>query len=151
MDVRENKKTVWETNGPLETSRLAYCLGQQAQPGQVYGLDGDLGAGKTVFAQGFASGLGIEGPVNSPTFTILQVYEGGRCPLYHFDVYRIGDISEMEEIGYEDCFYGEGVSLIEWGDLIEEILPDHYVKVTISRDLEKDIDYRKICLEKIGD
>ena len=125
--------------------------GELAKPGTVIALTGDLGVGKTVFTQGLAAGLGIEEPVSSPTFTIVQVYEGGRLPFYHFDVYRIGDVEEMEEVGYEDCFYGEGVSLIEWGDLIEEILPDHYVKVTISRDLEKDIDYRKICLEKIGD
>ena len=124
-----------ETYSPEETFAFARETGAKTGPGEVFVLTGDLGAGKTVFTQGFAAGLAVTEPVNSPTFTILQVYEGGRCPLYHF----------------EDCFYGEGVSLIEWGDLIEEILPDHYVKVTISRDLEKDIDYRKICLEKIGD
>ncbi|MCI9183479.1 MAG: tRNA (adenosine(37)-N6)-threonylcarbamoyltransferase complex ATPase subunit type 1 TsaE [Lachnospiraceae bacterium] len=146
MDVRENKKTVWETNGPLETSRLAYCLGQQAQPGQVYGLDGDLGAGKTVFAQGFASGLGIEGPVNSPTFTIMQQYEDGRLPLYHFDVYRIGSLEEMEEVGYEDCFYGDGVCLVEWSDLIEGLLPKEAVRIRIEKDLSRGFDYRRILV-----
>lgn len=140
---------VIETCSPQETFAFAREMGEKADPGEVFVLTGDLGAGKTVFTQGFAAGLGVTEPVNSPTFTILQVYEGGRCPLYHFDVYRIGDISEMEEIGYEDCFYGEGVSLIEWGDLIEEILPEHYVKVTILRDMEKDFDYRKISLERI--
>ena len=103
--------------------------------------------GKTVFTQGLAKGLGIEEPVNSPTFTIVQVYEEGRLPLYHFDVYRIGDIEEMDEIGYEDYFYGEGVCLIEWADLIREILPEQMCRVTIEKDLEKGFDYRKITLE----
>ena len=116
-------------------------------PGMVISLTGDLGVGKTVFTQGLAKGLGIEEPVNSPTFTIVQVYEEGRLPLYHFDVYRIGDIEEMDEIGYEDYFYGEGVCLIEWADLIREILPEQMCRVTIEKDLEKGFDYRKITLE----
>lgn len=103
-----------ETYSPEETFQAGKRLGEQAGKGQVYCLDGDLGVGKTVFTQGFAKGLGIQSDVNSPTFTIIQQYEEGRLPLYHFDVYRIGDISEMDEIGYEDCFYGEGVCLIEW-------------------------------------
>ena len=102
-----------------------------------------------MFTQGLAEGLGITEAVNSPTFTILQSYEEGRIPFYHFDVYRIGDISEMDEIGYEDCFYGEGVSLIEWADLIHEILPEHYTQITILKDLEKGFDYRKILIEEI--
>ena len=118
-----------------------------AKPGMVISLTGDLGVGKTVFTQGLAKGLGIEEPVNSPTFTIVQVYEKGRLPLYHFDVYRIGDIEEMDEIGYEDYFYGEGVCLIEWADLIREILPEQMCRVTIEKDLEKGFDYRKITLE----
>ena len=113
----------------------------------VISLTGDLGVGKTVFTQGLAKGLGIEEPVNSPTFTIVQVYEEGRLPLYHFDVYRIGDIEEMDEIGYEDYFYGEGVCLIEWADLIREILPEQMCRVTIEKNLEKGFDYRKITLE----
>ena len=124
-------------------------MGQEAVPGQIVCLNGDLGVGKTVFTQGFAQGLGIDEPVNSPTFTIVQQYDEGRLPLYHFDVYRIGDISEMDEIGYEDCFYGDGVSLIEWADLIREILPDHYTQITILKDLEKGFDYRKILIEEI--
>jgi len=108
-----------------------------------------LGVGKTVFTQGVAKGLGIEGPVNSPTFTIVQIYEEGRIPFYHFDVYRIGDVEEMEEIGYGDCFYGEGLCLIEWANLIEEILPEHYQCITIEKDLEKGFDYRKITIETI--
>lgn len=130
-----------------DTYELGEKIGQMAKPGMVISLTGDLGVGKTVFTQGLAKGLGIEEPVNSPTFTIVQVYEEGRLPLYHFDVYRIGDIEEMDEIGYEDYFYGEGVCLIEWADLIKEILPEQMCRVTIEKDLEKGFDYRKITLE----
>ena len=140
---------ILETNSPQETFSAGRQLGEKAFPGQVITLTGDLGVGKTVFTQGLAKGLGIEEPVNSPTFTIVQVYEEGRLPLYHFDVYRIGDIEEMDEIGYEDYFYGEGVCLIEWADLIREILPDHYTQITILKDLEKGFDYRKILIEEI--
>ena len=130
-----------------DTYELGEKIGQMAKPGMVISLTGDLGVGKTVFTQGLARGLGIEEPVNSPTFTIVQVYEEGRLPLYHFDVYRIGDIEEMDEIGYEDYFYGEGVCLIEWADLIREILPEQMCRVTIEKDLKKGFDYRKITLE----
>ena len=130
-----------------DTYELGEKIGQMAKPGMVISLTGDLGVGQTVFTQGLAKGLGIEEPVNSPTFTIVQVYEEGRLPLYHFDVYRIGDIEEMDEIGYEDYFYGEGVCLIEWADLIREILPEQMCRVTIEKDLEKGFDYRKITLE----
>ena len=130
-----------------DTYELGEKIGQMAKPGMVISLTGDLGVGKTVFTQGLAKGLGIEEPVNSPTFTIVQVYEEGRLPLYHFDVYRIGDIEEMDEIGYEDYFYGEGVCLLEWADLIREILPEQMCRVTIEKDLEKGFDYRKITLE----
>ena len=109
-------------------------------------LTGELGVGKTVFTKGLAAGLGIEEPVSSPTFTIVQIYEGGRLPFYHFDVYRIGDVEEMEEIGYEDYVYGNGVSLIEWADLIADILPEHYTKITIEKDLEQGFDYRRISI-----
>ena len=138
---------VIETRSSEETFALGEKLGREAKPGQIYTLNGDLGTGKTVFTQGFAAGLGITEPVNSPTFTILQVYEEGRMPFYHFDVYRIGDVEEMDEIGYEDCFYGEGVCLIEWAELIEEILPENVIVVTIEKDLEQGFDYRKITLE----
>ena len=130
-----------------DTYELGEKIGQMAKPGMVISLTGDLGVGKTVFTQGLAKGLGIEEPVNSPTFTIVQVYEEGRLPLYHFDVYRIGDIEEMDEIGYEDYFYGEGVCLVEWADLIREILPEQMCRVTIEKNLEKGFDYRKITLE----
>lgn len=137
-----------ETYSPEETFQAGKRLGEQAGKGQVYCLDGDLGVGKTVFTQGFAKGLGIQSDVNSPTFTIIQQYEEGRLPLYHFDVYRIGDISEMDEIGYEDCFYGEGVCLIEWASLVEEIIPETAIEIRIEKDLEKGFDYRKITMEE---
>ena len=131
-----------------DTFAFGKKLGEAAEPGTVYTLVGDLGVGKTVLTQGLAEGLGITEAVNSPTFTILQVYEEGRLPLYHFDVYRIGDISEMDEIGYEDCFYGQGVTLIEWSELIREILPEHVTEVTIEKDMEKGFDYRRIRVEE---
>ena len=134
---------------PEETYALGKSLGEAAKPGDVICLNGDLGVGNTVFTQGFADGLAITEPVNSPTFTIVQEYHDGRLPLYHFDVYRIGDISEMDEVGYEDYFFGEGVCLIEWSNLIEEILPDHMTSVTIEKDLQKGFDYRKITVEEI--
>ncbi len=138
-----------ETNSPEETFALGRQIGEQAKPGEVYTLIGDLGVGKTVFTQGLAAGLGITEAVNSPTFTIVQVYEDGRIPFYHFDVYRIGDVEEMDEVGYEDYVYGEGVSLIEWANLIEEILPEHYRRITIEKNPEKGFDYRKITIEEV--
>ncbi|MBO5292053.1 MAG: tRNA (adenosine(37)-N6)-threonylcarbamoyltransferase complex ATPase subunit type 1 TsaE [Lachnospiraceae bacterium] len=138
-----------ETNSPEETFALGEELGRQAEAGDVYTLIGDLGVGKTVFTQGVARGLGIEEPVSSPTFTIVQVYEEGRLPFYHFDVYRIGDIEEMDEIGYEDYFYGDGVSFIEWANLIQDILPEKRTRIQIEKDLEKGFDYRKITIEEL--
>ena len=117
-------------------------IGMNAKPGQIFTLTGDLGVGKPVFTQGVAAGLGITEPVNSPTFTIIQEYEDGRLPFYHFDVYRIGDLEEMEEIGYDDYFFGQGICLIEWAELIEEILPEKRIEVTIEKDLEKGFEYR---------
>lgn len=139
---------VYETGKPEETFDLGRIMGLEAAPGTVYCLEGGLGVGKTVFIQGFAVGLGIRGPVNSPTFTILQQYEDGRMPLYHFDTYRIGDVEEMEEVGYEDCFYGEGVCLIEWPSLIKEILPAEALWIRIEKDLEKGFGYRRITVEE---
>ena len=135
-----------ESFSEKETYELGQKLGRQAAAGQVITLIGDLGVGKTVFTQGLAAGLGITEPVSSPTFTIVQIYEEGRLPLYHFDVYRIGDVEEMDEIGYEDYFYGEGVCLIEWANLIEEILLEHLTEVQIEKDLEKGFDYRRITV-----
>ena len=145
------KETVYETFSAAETQALGKKIGETARPGDVYTLVGDLGVGKTVFTQGIADGLGITEPVSSPTFTIVQVYEEGRMPFYHFDVYRIGDIEEMDEIGYEDYFYGEGLCMIEWANLIEEILPDKRYDVTIEKDLEKGFDYRKITIKEHED
>ena len=134
----------------LYTSTFAVgkSLGEKAFPGQVLTLTGDLGVGKTVFTQGLAEGLGIEEPVNSPTFTIVQVYEEGRLPFYHFDVYRIGDIEEMDEVGFEEYVMGEGVSLIEWANLIEEILPERRTNILIEKDLTQGFDYRRITIEE---
>lgn len=137
---------VIETNNEKETYSFGYRLGEKAKAGQVFTLIGDLGVGKTVFTKGLAAGLGVTEPVSSPTFTIVQIYEEGRLPFYHFDVYRIGDVEEMDEIGYEDYIYGSGVSLIEWADLIGEILPEHYTEVKIEKDMEKGFDYRRIKL-----
>ena len=139
---------VIETWTPEETFQLGKELGERAKAGDVYTLNGDLGVGKTVFTQGVAAGLGIEEPVNSPTFTIVQEYEEGRIPFYHFDVYRIGDVEEMEEIGYQDYFYGEGLCMIEWATLIEEIIPANAKQIKIEKDLEKGFDFRRITIEE---
>ncbi|MCC8140405.1 MAG: tRNA (adenosine(37)-N6)-threonylcarbamoyltransferase complex ATPase subunit type 1 TsaE [Lachnospiraceae bacterium] len=141
---------IFETYSAQETFALGQKTGREAKPGTVIALIGDLGVGKTVFTQGVAAGLGVTGPVNSPTFTIMQVYEEGRLPFYHFDVYRIGDIEEMDEIGYEDCFYGKGVCLIEWADLIGELLPVDACRVKIEKNLEKVLDYRRIIMEGLA-
>lgn len=140
---------VIESFSPEDTLKLGREMGRNAQPGDVYTLIGDLGVGKTVFTQGIAEGLEIEESICSPTFTIVQVYEEGRMPFYHFDVYRIGDIEEMDEIGYEDYFYGEGLCMIEWANLIEEILPSTRKEITIEKDLEKGFDYRKITIKEV--
>ena len=140
---------VIESYSAQETTELGKKLGQQAKPGEVYTLVGDLGVGKTVLTQGIAEGLGITEAIGSPTFTSVQVYEEGRMPFYHFDVYRIGDIEEMDEIGYEDYFYGEGLTMIEWANLIEEILPAKRKEITIEKDLEKGFDFRRITITEI--
>lgn len=138
-----------DSNSSDETYQLGFRLGSKAEKGEVYCLNGDLGVGKTVFTQGFAKGLGIIEPVNSPTFTIIQEYEGTGLPFYHFDVYRISDIEEMDEIGYEDYFYGNGVCLIEWSELIEELLPKNRTLICIKKDLQKGFDYREITIEEL--
>ncbi len=140
---------IYETYSAEETAKLGKRIAQQLQPGSVCALVGELGVGKTVFTQGLAQGLGITEPVCSPTFTIVQVYEEGRIPFYHFDVYRIADLQEMEEIGYEEYFYGSGVTLVEWADLITELMPLSYQKITIEKDLEKGFDYRRILVEQV--
>ena len=144
--MQDKKVIEFETFSPEETLELGRKLAREARPGDVYTLVGDLGVGKTVFTQGIAQGLGIEEPICSPTFTIVQVYEEGRMPFYHFDVYRIGDIEEMDEIGYEDYFYGEGLTMIEWANLIEEVWADDCREVAIERDVGKGFGYRKITI-----
>ena len=141
------QKITIETFDQKETYALGQRLGEKARPGMIVTLDGDLGAGKTLFAQGVAAGLGITEPVNSPTFTILQEYTDGRMPMYHFDVYRIEEPEEMDEIGYEDCFFGEGISLVEWADMIDELIPAEAVRIRLERVPEKGDNYRKITIE----
>ena len=139
-----------ETFSPEETFAFGEELGKNARPGQVYTLIGDLGVGKTVLTQGIAKGLGIDEAICSPTFTIVQEYHTGRMPFYHFDVYRIGCVEEMDEIGFDDYVYGEGLTMIEWANFIEEILPDHFWQIMIEKDLEKGFDYRMITVEEVG-
>lgn len=136
-----------ETFSADETYKAGFNMGRAARAGQIFCLEGDLGVGKTVFTQGFAKGLDITEPINSPTFTIVQEYTEGRIPLYHFDVYRIGDVSEMDEIGYEEYFFSDGVCLVEWGNLIKELLPENTIYITISKNLEKGFDYRSITVD----
>lgn len=138
---------VYESNSVEETMQLGEELGKKARPGEVYTLSGELGAGKTAFAKGFAKGLGIKEPITSPTYTIVQVYYGQRMPFYHFDVYRVGSPEEMFEIGCEEYFYGNGVCLIEWAELVKEILPENIRKIKISKSLLKGVTYRKIVVE----
>lgn len=142
------KTDIIESFSEKETFETGFRLGKECKAGDIILLDGDLGVGKTVFTKGFGKGLGIEETISSPTFTIMQIYEEGRLPLYHFDVYRIADIEEMDEIGYEDYFFGEGVCLIEWATLITEIIPDKHLKVEIEKDIEKGFDYRKIKITR---
>lgn len=137
-----------ETFSAKETFDVGQKLASQALPGEVYCLLGDLGVGKTVFTQGFAKGLGIDEAVSSPTFTIIQEYEEGRLPFYHFDVYRISDPEEMDEIGFEDYIYGQGVCLIEWANLIKELIPPFAKTIIIEKDLDKGFDYRKIIIKE---
>lgn len=135
-----------ESNNSMDTYNLGKSLGEKANPGDVFTLVGDLGVGKTVFAQGFAAGLGVSDYINSPTFTILQVYDDARIPMYHFDVYRIEDSEEMYEVGLDEYLYGDGVCLIEWADMIKELIPEKHIRVEIEKDLEKGFDYRKITV-----
>lgn len=135
---------IYETHSAGETFELGRSIGEKAQPGTIICLDGDLGTGKTVFTKGVAAGLGVTEPVVSPTFTVVQIYEEGRMPLYHFDVYRIDDPDEMEEIGYREYFYGDGISIIEWSDLIAELIPEEAIRIKITKNTDIGFDYRRI-------
>lgn len=139
---------VFESTSSQMTFEFAKKIGEKLKSGDVLCLDGDLGVGKTVFTKGVAAGLGIKDDVSSPTFTLIQEYYGGRLPLYHFDVYRIDDPWDMDDLGYEEYFYGEGVCLVEWGSMIKELFPENTIYVRIEKDLEKGFDYRKITVSK---
>ena len=146
--IEMRKEIIMQSSCAEDTFEYGRQLGLTAQPGEVYALIGDLGTGKTVFTKGFAKGLGVEEYVNSPTFTIMQIYEEGRMPLYHFDVYRIEEPEEMEEVGLDEYLEGDGVCLIEWAERIEELLPEDMVTVKIEKDLTKGLDYRKITVSR---
>lgn len=139
---------VFESTSSEMTFDFAKKIGENLKRGDVLCLDGDLGVGKTVFTKGVAAGLGIKDDVSSPTFTLIQEYYGGRLPLYHFDVYRIDGPWDMDDLGYEEYFYGEGVCLVEWGSMIKELFPENTIYVHIEKDLEKGFDYRKITVSK---
>ncbi len=147
---RDAMKIIYETNSANDTFELGKMMGEQALAGDIYCLDGDLGTGKTVFTQGFAAGLGITEPVSSPTFTIVCEYEEGRIPFYHFDVYRIEEPEEMDEIGYEEYFFGQGATMIEWASLIQELIPQEAVWIRIEKCPQKGFDYRKITVIRRG-
>lgn len=150
MDEWMKTEMIYESYKPEDTFAVGERIGREAKPGTLCTLTGDLGVGKTVLTQGIAKGLGIKEYVNSPTFTIVQVYESGRLPLYHLDVYRIGDIEEMDEIGYEDYFYGEGLCIVEWADLIGDLIPKEHIQIIIEKDMEKGFDYRRISVRQTG-
>lgn len=143
------KEMIYDSSSPDETYKIAYEMGTRVTPGTVLAMSGDLGAGKTLFTQGLAAGLGIGEPVVSPTFTILQIYETGRIPLYHFDVYRIEEPDEMQEVGLDDFLFGRGVSVIEWAPYIRELLPEKYTDIRITRNPERGPDYRRIEISEI--
>ena len=144
--LHAGERMLFNSFSPEETYLLGRLLGERCRQGEVYTLSGDLGVGKTLFTQGFAAGLDITETVSSPTFTILQMYDTGRLPFYHFDVYRIGDVEEMEEVGWEDCIYGGGVCIVEWAELIQEVLPARCFQILIEKDPTQGFDYRRITI-----
>ncbi len=146
MRRRKEDTMVLESLQEQQTFEIAYNIAKQAKPGAIYCLIGDLGVGKTIFSKGFASGLGIEEHITSPTFTIVQEYEGA-MPLYHFDMYRIEDADELEMIGYEDYFFGEGVCLVEWANNVPDAIPEDAQWIYIEKDLTRGLDYRKITIQ----
>ena len=141
MKKREEIFRILSIRNEEDTRNFGHELARRLEPGSVVALIGDLGTGKTTLSKYIAEGLGITEVVTSPTFTIVQEYYTGRLPLYHFDVYRIGDISEMEELGYEEYFFGDGVSLVEWADIIQELLPEEarIIRIEYGREPEERI------------
>ncbi|MCC8098266.1 MAG: tRNA (adenosine(37)-N6)-threonylcarbamoyltransferase complex ATPase subunit type 1 TsaE [Eubacterium sp.] len=140
-------KTVYETHSGEETEKIGYEFGKNAKAGEIYCINGGLGAGKTCFTKGFAKGLGITDHITSPTFTIVNEYKG-RIPLYHFDVYRLENEDELYDIGADEYFFGEGVCIIEWADIVKDAIPAGAVWIKILKDLEKDDNFRRIEAEK---
>lgn len=136
-----------ETRTSEETFQLGKRLGETAQRGDIYALVGDLGVGKTVFSKGFAEGLAIDEVISSPTFTLINEYQGGRLPLYHFDIYRIEEAEELDAIGFQDYIYGDGVCLVEWANRTPEIFPEHTVWIKIEKDYMQE-DYRKVSVDQ---
>lgn len=131
-----------------QTEALGEEMGQAAKPGEIYCLSGDLGVGKTVFTKGFAKGLGITEPITSPTFAIVNEY-AGTLPLYHFDVYRISCEEEMEDTGYEEYFYGNGICLVEWAELVQGLMPQDAIWITIEKDYtQENDDFRRIIIRQ---
>ena len=133
-----------------DTERIAFELAKNAEAGDIFCLSGTLGAGKTVFAKGFARGIGYENRVTSPTFTLMNAYEGGRLPVYHFDLYRLENKNDLESIGYEEYFFSEGVSLIEWPERTDNKLFKKNVLIKINLN-DSNENYREICVEYFGD
>ncbi|HBV98580.1 MAG TPA: tRNA (adenosine(37)-N6)-threonylcarbamoyltransferase complex ATPase subunit type 1 TsaE [Desulfotomaculum sp.] len=136
-----------ESKTPGDTYKIGELLGSMAEPGDIFCLSGDLGAGKTVLAKGVAAGLGVEGRVASPTFTLINEHRG-RMPFYHMDVYRLGGPEDMADLGYEEYFYGPGVTLVEWAEIIDGVLPEERLDISIARDGEE---LRTITVEPRGD
>ncbi|MCM3007087.1 tRNA (adenosine(37)-N6)-threonylcarbamoyltransferase complex ATPase subunit type 1 TsaE [Priestia koreensis] len=143
--MKERQSFSLTTHSSDETMRVAIQLSEQLAPGSVLLLEGDLGAGKTTFTKGLAKGLGIERNVNSPTFTIIKEYRNGRLPLYHMDVYRVED--EFEDLGFDEYFNGDGVTVVEWAHLIKEQLPEERLEINIFHQAENE---RKIEIEAVG-
>jgi len=139
-----------ETHSFEETVEFGMRLGARLGSGDIICLSGDLGTGKTALTNGIAKSLGIDSYITSPTFTIVNEYEG-RLPLYHFDVYRISDPDEMFDIGFEEYISGDGITIIEWGEQIAEILPKEIIRINIKKNIEKGFNVREISIEFIGE
>ncbi len=140
---------VLRTSRSEETFRVGQLIGAALSPGDIVCLHGDLGAGKTVLTQGIGWGLGVNQPINSPTFTLVNEY-AGRIPLYHLDLYRLAEPAQLEQIGWEECVFGEGVAVIEWPEVLTPLLPADYLKISLEKDLSAGEDCRLLTLEGLG-